>query len=107
MNIPTPPSHLSIEAKRLWRSLHTEYELTDPGALLLVQSCCESLDALRQAEAAVAEHGIVIRGQAGTLKANPATTAARDARSQMLLALRHLNLDVEPLQSRIGRPSGG
>jgi P27 family predicted phage terminase small subunit len=97
---------LSSEAKKLWRDLHTEYDLTDPGALTLVKSACESLDMLRKAEAAIDEYGVVVTGQAGTLKANPACAVARDARSQMLQSLKALNLDIEPLNDRPGRPAG-
>jgi hypothetical protein len=42
----------------------------------------------------------------GQLRAHPAVAIERDARDQMLRALKLLNLDIEPLRGRVGRPAG-
>jgi len=45
--------------------------------------------------------GLTVKG-----RAHPATVIERDARLAMLRALRSLNLDLEPLRDRPGRPPG-
>jgi hypothetical protein len=42
----------------------------------------------------------------GQPKVHPAVLIERDARGQMLAALRDLHLDLEPLRDRPGRPAG-
>jgi hypothetical protein len=42
----------------------------------------------------------------GQRRPHPLLSVARDARAQMLAALRALNLDVKPLQPHVGRPGG-
>jgi len=91
-------------AQRWWVALHSEYELRDAAALLLLQSALEAFDLMRQAQAAIAEHGVTVDGRDGQLKPNPACATARDARAQMMAALKQLNLDLEPLRDGPGRP---
>jgi hypothetical protein len=40
------------------------------------------------------------------MKPHPLLAAERDARSQFLQGLKSLNLDLEPLRDRPGRPPG-
>ena len=47
-----------------------------------------------------------MRDRYGQLKAHPAVNIERDARAAMLAALKAMNLDVEPLRDRPGRPGG-
>lgn len=61
---------------------------------------------LRLAQEAIQRDGMTILDRFGQRKAHPLLPAERDARSQMLAALKALNLDVEPLHDRPGRPAG-
>ena len=63
----------------------------------------ECLDRMREAQAAVKEHGLLVETSYG-LKANPALSIEKDARNGLLAALKQLNLDLVPLQDR-GRPT--
>ncbi len=41
------PSHLSAEAKRWWKKIQKEYDITDEAGLLLLQTAMESFDRMR------------------------------------------------------------
>jgi hypothetical protein len=61
---------------------------------------------MRLAQEAIERDGMTVLDRFGQRKAHPLLPAERDARAQMLAALRALNLDVEPLHERPGRPAG-
>lgn len=103
--IPPVPSGLSPDAIRWWRDLHREFDLSDPAALLLLETAMRAHDRMQDAGALVAKHGVAVEDRYGQLKSNPATSVERDARAQMLAALKALNLDVLPTRP-VGRPPG-
>ena len=100
------PDQLSKEAVFWWDQIVAAYVLDDPAAMLLLQTAMESFDRMRQAQAAINEYGAVFKDRFDQLKNNPACIVERDSRSQMLMSLKALNLDIEPLQDGPGRPSG-
>jgi P27 family predicted phage terminase small subunit len=97
---------LSPEARGLWESIRSEYDVGDPGGLLILQSACEAFDRMRQAQRRLRREGLTVTDRFGQRKANPLTLIERDSRSAMLAALKQLNLDLEPLEQRPGRPAG-
>jgi P27 family predicted phage terminase small subunit len=103
---PKPPHGLSPEARGWWESIQLEYAVADPGGLLILASAVEAFDRMRQAQRRLRREGLTTVDRFGQRKAHPATVIERDSRSAMLAALKQLNLDLEPLQPRAGRPSG-
>jgi P27 family predicted phage terminase small subunit len=101
---PEPPSHLEAAGRRLWTDLVSQYRISDAAGLALVAAAAEALDRIRQAQAAIREHGVLVPDRHGALKQSPACVVERDARAGMLSALRALNLDLEPLRDR-GSPT--
>ena len=101
-----PPSHLATDGRTLWRSIVSDYAVSDAAGLTLVTTVCECLDRMRQAQALIEQHGACIISDSGTLRSNPAAKVELDSRNGMLAALRQLNLDLEPLRDRPGRPVG-
>ena len=88
------------------------HELRNPVApirtgLEVLRLFCEALDRLRDAQRRIQQDGPTYSDRFGQLKAHPLLAVERDARSQMLQALRALNLTVEPLRDGPGRPGGG
>jgi len=71
-----------------------EFDIRDGCGLALLCAACEALDRQREAQAAIAEHGVMVKDRYGTLKSNPAIAVERDSRNGMLAALRQLNLDA-------------
>jgi P27 family predicted phage terminase small subunit len=105
-NSPKPPSHLSDDAQLWWKKLTTDFDLDDPAALLLLQTALEAFDRMKQAKARIDQDGAAIADRFGQIKPHPLLTAERDSRAQMLMALKNLHLDIEPLRSGLGRPGG-
>lgn len=105
---PSPPKHLSADARKWWRNIMAEYGLTDQPGLLLLQTALEAFDRMKSAAARIDADGEAIVDRWGQIKPHPLLTTERDSRSQMLMALKQLNLEIEPQHvARIGRPSTG
>jgi len=102
----SPPDHLTKEAQSWWEQLMEEFNLDDPGARLLLQTACECYDRMKQAQATVKKEGASFRDRFDQVKSHPLLVVERDARSQMILAIKSLNLDIEPLRDKPGRPGG-
>lgn len=102
----TPPGDLSPDARRKWLALRDEYEITDEAGLLYLTTACRFYDRMRQAQKIVAKEGTVTVDRFGQSKPHPAVTVERDAAQSMMRAFRALNLDVEPLHAKPGRPPG-
>jgi len=103
----TPPEDLSADAQKIWRDILREYEIHDAAGLQILRTGLEAWDRAREAREIIDREGLMLRDRFGQMRINPLCTVERDARSQWLLALRHLNLDLEPLRDRPGRPGGG
>ena len=100
------PQHLSKEAKTLWKRLLSEYAVTDEAGLLLLTTSMEAFDRMRDCQAAIKKEGLQLPDRFGNLKPHPLTGVEKDSRAAMMAALKALNLDLEPLQDRAGRPAG-
>lgn len=99
-----PPKHLSREARTWWKAILTDYEITDEAGLMLLQLALESFDSMREAEALVKKHGVLIP-HGGSQKLNPAAGIAKDHKAHLLQCLKQLNLDIEPRQKPGRRPA--
>lgn len=106
MAVKRAPSNLSKEGKAWWKKLLIEYDISDQGGLLILQTAMEAFDRMRQAQKAIETEGATFADRFNQLKSNPLLTVERDARSQMLAALKQLNFDLEPLKNGPGRPGG-
>jgi P27 family predicted phage terminase small subunit len=100
------PKTLSTEARTTWQRLMKDYDISDEGGLLLLQTGLEAFDRMRQCQEIIKRDGPMVLDKWGQRKSHPLLPAERDARSQMLAALKALHLDVEPLHERPGRPTG-
>jgi P27 family predicted phage terminase small subunit len=100
-----PPRDYSPEAKRVWRELMENWNL-DPAARPLLDTVCRALMRVREAQQLLARDGLVVRDRFGQAKPHPAAAIERDAQQTLLRNLRALNLDLEPLHDRPGRPGG-
>ena len=101
-----PPKHLSRGAQEGWQKLTTEYSIDDEAGKLLLQTALEAFDRMKKAAERIDKDGDAVEDRFGQVKPHPLLNAERDARSQMLAALKQLNLDIEPLNDKPGRPPG-
>ena len=106
---PDAPKDLSATAKTWWKTLVNDYAIegNDSAGLLLLETALRAFDQMRIAEAAIEQHGQVTMDAKGQLRPNPSCVILRDSRAAMLSALKAMNLDLEPLHPRAGRPAKG
>ena len=102
----TVPKHLSKEGQALWKRLQTEYEITDEAGFLLLQTAMEAHDRMKECQKIIGKEGLQLPDRFGQMKAHPLTVTERDSRSAMMQAVKSLNLDLEPLNDKPGRPGG-
>lgn len=100
------PGHLSKEAKKIFKDLCTEYGIDDVAGLRILRIACESFDRAQTARATIDRDGMTTVDKFGQLKPHPLLASERDSRAAFLAGLKALNLNLEPLQSRPGRPEG-
>jgi P27 family predicted phage terminase small subunit len=101
-----PPKHLSRAGKKIWTDLQTEYQIKDPGGLLILTSAIEAHDRMKQAQAILEAEGMTTLDRFSQPRPHPAAVIERDSRAAMLAAIKALGLDLEPLNSGPGRPPG-
>jgi P27 family predicted phage terminase small subunit len=96
MKRPEAPRHLSADGKRMWARLFDDFDLDDAGGQSLLQAACEAFDRAQQARKLIkASGGPLLKDRFGQYKPNPACAIERDARGQMIAAIRAMKLDVE------------
>jgi P27 family predicted phage terminase small subunit len=100
------PKHLSRTAKAWFKKIQDEFEIQDETGKLLLQTAFEAYDRMKEAQETISNDGPVILDRFEQKKAHPLLSIERDSRAQMLAALKQLNLDLEPLQDKPGRPPG-
>ncbi len=103
---PTAPKTLSTDSRRLWRKFIDEYAIVDLGGLTILRSGLEALDLVRDCEGQIGKEGRTFTDRFGQVKGHPLLATLRDARAQWLASIKALNLDLEPLKDRPGRPGG-
>ena len=102
-----PPTHLSTKAKRSWKELLDQWpSIGDVAGLLILQALLESFDKAQAARKQIDRDGLTVTDKFGQVKSHPLLTVERDNRAAHLAGLRALNLDVEPLRDKPGRPGG-
>jgi hypothetical protein len=99
-------SGIEDAAAKLIAKIEREYEIRDPGGLLILSLAKEALGRLREAQMILAAEGCIVLDRFGKPKQHPATLVERDSRTALLAAIASLHLDIEPLRDRAGRPPG-
>ena len=79
----------------MWLKLRAEYVIDDAAGLALLQAACEAFDRAQQARRRIERDGAVLKDRFSQLKPHPACAIERDARQQMIAALRALKLAPE------------
>ena len=99
-----PPHGISQAAKKLWRDLTKEYDISDPAGLAILAAGIHSFDRSAQAKKILDAEGPVVTDKFGQRKCHPAATVELSNRAAWLNAIRMLNLDVEVSNRGPGRP---
>jgi P27 family predicted phage terminase small subunit len=90
------------EARGRWVDIVREYDITDPAGRQLLMTYCEAFLRMRGCQRQIKADGVTFTDRLGNIRQHPLLSVERDARQAMLMAMRHMNLDVEPLRDRRG-----
>ncbi len=99
-----PPSSLGEAGANLWRSVMSEYDITDAGGMTLLVQACAAMDRIAEYSDIIAHDGPVIATKHGP-KEHPLLKMELASRSFVVRTLARLGLNMEPLKG-IGRPGG-
>jgi len=100
------PKGLSEEAKSLWNSVVSTWEM-DGAAHVLLANCCRALDRAREVERILAKDGPTLKDRFGQLQQHPCVRTLAVEHGIFLRTLKQLGLDIEQIgQGRPGRPDG-
>ena len=97
------PSHLSGEAKNIWKGIIDEYQISDVAGLKILRVALESFDRAQAAREAINKEGMTILDRWNQIKPHPLLACEIDSRAAFLAGLKALNLDLEPLKNLQGR----
>lgn len=101
-----PPAHLSKEAKAIWKEILTEYSIDDAAGLRILRVALEAYDRAQAARASIDKVGMMFKDRFNCPKPHPLLPIERDSRAAFLAGMKALQLDLEPLHDRPGRPAG-
>jgi phage terminase small subunit len=90
-----PPSHLSAEAKALWRRLHRAYVFDLEASVLLLTALAESWDRARSCREALTGQPLTITDKHGGVRVHPLVVEERQAREQVTRLARVLRIHLE------------
>lgn len=91
------PRYFSAKSRKLWKSIHAEFEL-QPEASELLRVALENLDLADKARRLLRDEGLVVDG-----RKHPASDLVKLHDGMFLRAIRQLGLDVVA-PGPIGRP---
>jgi phage terminase small subunit len=101
-----PPKHLSTESKKMWKVIIEDYQINDMAGLRILRVALEAFDRAQKCRTSIDKIGLLIRDKFNQPKPHPLLPIERDNRAAFLAGLKALNLDLEPLRDRPGRPGG-
>ena len=95
---------LGEEGQTIFHTLRKKHEIKDDHRLMLLRVVAESWETMLNSKIVISVEGSTIKGSHG-LKAHPEIATGKDAKNQMMAALKQLELDDEvvdnPLLSRL------
>jgi hypothetical protein len=103
---PKPPRDLGKAGKLLWRRIESEYQIGDAGGLAHLLQACRAEDDVTTWRQTVATDGGVLNDRFGQKKPHPLIPHIAAGEAIRRAALQALNLNIEPLNARPGRPGG-
>jgi hypothetical protein len=89
---------LSAEAIALHATLIEEWAIKDAAGLTTLMVAMQCLDRMHEAQEIIAKEGILAHDRFGQARQHPASVVEKEARSGLLAALKHLNLDLGSLE---------
>jgi len=95
-----------LAAKREANRLIREYGITDSGGEALLRTFASAFSLEISCMEKIDKEGLTFKDRFEQIKPHPLLPALASARAQKLASLKALSLDLEPLQTGLGRPKG-
>jgi phage terminase small subunit len=92
---PKPPAGIGAASVSFWLEIQCEYAIRDSGGLRLLECATLAHDRMLKARAHLERDGLATKDKWKQIKPHPLLAAERDARGQVIQALRALSLDFE------------
>ena len=89
-----PPADLGATGKALWLKLAGAYKVDDEHGQTVLALACRAADREQACRRQIEHDGVSVRDKWNQVKPHPLLAAERDARSQVLAALRALSLPI-------------
>lgn len=99
------PPNLGEHGLALWRDVQRQYAMTDAGGCEMLRQACQSADRAAALRDQIDRDGVLLRTKTG-VRDHPLLKHEIAARSFVVRTLARLGLDLEPVRSGPGRPSG-
>jgi phage terminase small subunit len=100
---PAPPEWVQPPEREFWDATVRDFVIEGP-AVAMLEVACSAMQRLREARDILDREGLVIPGRyEGMTRQHPLVTVERDARVQLLRALRELDLEGDSLPAPKGR----
>ena len=103
---PRAPAGLGKHGRQLWKTIQSEYAIEDAGGIAHLSSACRAEDDIQRMRQTVSTDGDVILDRFNQKAPHPLLAAIRGLEQVRRQCLRELNLNIEPLKDRPGRPPG-
>jgi len=115
------PPHLSPEAAEIYRGIVEEFGIDDIAGRKILRIACEAFDRAQACRREIEKDGMLLEDDDGVQKTgalfdagrktskrkpHPLLPIERDSRAGFLAGMKALNLDLEPLRDKPGRPPG-
>jgi hypothetical protein len=100
-----PPANLGPTGINLWRSIMTDYDISDAGGLALLEQAAFACDRAERLRAEIDADGEIIRTPTGP-REHPGLKGELAARSFLVRTLQRLGINLEAVRPGPGRPSG-
>jgi phage terminase small subunit len=97
---------LSATARKLRQDFLDHWEVADPAGIAMLEEMCACFDRLQAAKRLLSKHGQTVTDRFGQEKVSPWFLMVRDETQTFLRLSKALNLEVEDLDNRPGRPDG-
>ncbi len=82
------------------------YNIRDLDGRMTLHTLIRAFDRAESARALIERDGAVVVGPNGATRTHPAACIERDARAQVMQALKHLDVGIGPPKARPGKPMG-
>jgi Phage terminase, small subunit len=104
-NALAPPSTLGQAGATLWKTVQSEYFISDSGGRQILTQICEATDDLHDCTLRIEHDGAVISTRSG-LKEHPLCRRQLALRAFITRSVQRLGLSLETASRPIGRPPG-